>query len=396
MIMRCGKMFPLAFVFVFLMCSCAASKGAQQKTVKVDAGPVNIEPGSVLTVLSAGRLSEIIPADTGSSQPVLVLFLDSPDSGCFVALKDKPSGEAAAGKISEALPGIKPMVAKGKRGAFSEGIVSPKILLAPGPKSSGAVKAVLEALEGDYRIICVLDPVTAENELDGKVKGADADKLATLKYLKARYNAANDRKVIYMMKDDFAGSSYPGGVDESYTQEQQRLLLGIARNTIKAALEGAEPDNAAVPDEALKQKRGVFVTLDKFGQLRGCIGYVKPYYELREAVEKAAYSAAFEDPRFMAVSKDEFKNIEIEISILSPLKKISSVDEISVGKHGLVISKGFSSGLLLPQVATEYGWNREEFLEQTCRKAGLPGDAWKKGAEIQIFSAFVFNEKEIK
>ena len=327
---------------------------------------------------------------------MLILFLDSSDSGCFCALENKQASEAAAGRIIEALPGIKPIDLKGQRKALAGRISSPKILLAPGEKSSGAVKSVFERMEGEFRIICVVDPAAAEAEQKGGTGDADPDKLETLNFLKTKLNAANDRKVIYMLKDEFAGTSYPGGVDEHYTREQQVKLLEIARNIIKSSLEGAGGKAAPVTDETLKNKRGVFVTLDKFGQLRGCIGYVKPYYELWDAVEKAAYSAAFEDPRFMPLSQSEFKDIEIEISILSPLKKIKSIDEITVGKHGLVISKGFSSGLLLPQVATEYGWNREEFLKQTCRKAGLPEDAWKKGAEIQIFSAFVFSEKELK
>ncbi|OGB60645.1 MAG: hypothetical protein A2Y94_03355 [Caldithrix sp. RBG_13_44_9] len=110
-----------------------------------------------------------------------------------------------------------------------------------------------------------------------------------------------------------------------------------------------------------------------------------------------AKSAAFNDPRFNPVVKKEIPDLEIEISVLSPLKKVKDVKEIQVGKHGIIIQQGFQRGLLLPQVATEWGWNREEFLEQTCHKAGLPADAWEDpSSEIFIFSAEIFNEKDVK
>jgi len=179
-------------------------------------------------------------------------------------------------------------------------------------------------------------------------------------------------------------------------KKEKIYLLKLARETIIHLLKyGEYPDTTPV-SEKVQQKFGVFVTLHKDGQLRGCIGYVEGIKPLYEAVMEMAKSAAFRDPRFPAVSMDEVPDLEIEISVLSPLKKIKSIEEIKVGEHGLIIQRGFERGLLLPQVATQYGWNREQFLEQTCYKAGLPGDAWKDPeTEIYIFTAEIFDEKEL-
>jgi AmmeMemoRadiSam system protein A len=146
-----------------------------------------------------------------------------------------------------------------------------------------------------------------------------------------------------------------------------------------------------VDSQALKEKKGVFVTVKKRGQLRGCIGYTRGVKPLYKIVGEMAVAAAFHDPRFTPVTEAELSDLEIEISVLTPLKRIKDVEEIEVGKHGLLIEKGFRSGLLLPQVATEYGWDRKAFLEHTCLKAGLPRDAWKDGkTSICTFSAEVF------
>ena len=137
--------------------------------------------------------------------------------------------------------------------------------------------------------------------------------------------------------------------------------------------------------------RGAFTTLHLNGKLRGCIGYVVPTHSLYRTVAETARAAAFDDPRFSPVTADEAADLEIEISVLSPLRPIRP-EEIVVGRHGLVIRKGFRRGLLLPQVPVEWGWDRETFLAQTCKKAGLALDAWEQGAEIQAFTAEVFGD----
>ena len=141
----------------------------------------------------------------------------------------------------------------------------------------------------------------------------------------------------------------------------------------------------------LKEKRGAFVTLRKNQKLRGCIGHIVGLHPLAKTVSKMAIAAAFQDPRFPPVQKDELPELEYEISIMSPLQPIRDCRTVKVGSHGLYIRQGQHSGLLLPQVATQYDWDRITFLEQTCRKARLLKDAWKDLAtQIYIFSAEVF------
>lgn len=181
------------------------------------------------------------------------------------------------------------------------------------------------------------------------------------------------------------------------TDEEKKLLFKIAREAISSQLEEVPFHYPEMIPEKLKKKSGAFVTLTINGKLRGCIGYVEGIKPLYEAIHDMAIAAAFNDPRFPSLSNSEFDQVEIEISILSPLKRISSFDEIEVGKHGLLIRKGYHSGLLLPQVAVEYGWDRETFLKETCWKAGLPENAYKDSdAEIYIFSAEILHEKDVK
>jgi AmmeMemoRadiSam system protein A len=133
--------------------------------------------------------------------------------------------------------------------------------------------------------------------------------------------------------------------------------------------------------------------LHKHGQLRGCIGYIEGIKSIYDTIKEMAIAAAFQDPRFPALQKDELDQIDIEISLLTPLEKVESKEDIKIGKHGLLIRNGFNSGLLLPQVATEWNWDVETFLEQTCRKAGLHGNCWKESStQIFRFSAEIFSE----
>jgi AmmeMemoRadiSam system protein B/AmmeMemoRadiSam system protein A len=177
------------------------------------------------------------------------------------------------------------------------------------------------------------------------------------------------------------------------TKKEQQTLLACARKTLEETVTKGSIPPAETKDKTLLEKRGVFVTLTKNGKLRGCIGYIVPVMPLYRAVSDMTVSAASRDPRFPPVAKEELKDIHIEISVLSPLKDIDDPQEIEIGKHGLFIVKGNNQGLLLPQVATEYMWSREEFLKQTCLKAGLPSNAWReKGTKIYSFSAQIFAE----
>jgi hypothetical protein len=170
-------------------------------------------------------------------------------------------------------------------------------------------------------------------------------------------------------------------------------LLGIARRAIEGAVRDGRPPEPKTGNPALQTPQGAFVTITIDGQLRGCIGTFREDQPLYRAVSQMAVSAAQQDPRFPQLSAAELPRIRLEISALTPMAPVADVQDIEVGRHGLYVTKGFNSGVLLPQVATDYGWDRTTFLEQTCRKAGLPKEAWKEGAKILSFEAEVFGEE---
>lgn len=172
-------------------------------------------------------------------------------------------------------------------------------------------------------------------------------------------------------------------------------LLNLARSTLEFYFDKQSMPEFQTERSELLERKGAFVTLQKGDDLRGCIGQLEPDQELCKIVQYCALSAAFEDPRFPPVQQKELDGLSIEISALTPLSRIQEVDEITVGKHGLYIVKGSYRGLLLPQVAEQYGWDRTTFLDQTCHKAGLPESAWKEPqTAIYIFEAEVFSDSE--
>ncbi len=181
------------------------------------------------------------------------------------------------------------------------------------------------------------------------------------------------------------------GVDLGLDEEEKKTLRQIAKTVIENKAKRKAVPEFSIESSRLKENRGAFVSLHKRGRLRGCIGYIEGRGPLHKTIEEMAEAAAFRDPRFTPMTEKELPDLDIEISVLTPLRKITAVSEIEVGKHGIYIKKGWFSGLLLPQVATEYGWDSETFLEQTCMKAGLPTNSWKeKDTEIYIFSADIF------
>ena len=176
-----------------------------------------------------------------------------------------------------------------------------------------------------------------------------------------------------------------------FSREEKEFLHRLAREAIEHHLLGRPKPTREGETPRLSEKRGAFVTLKTHGQLRGCIGHIQALKPLSQTVIDMAEAAAFQDPRFPPLSRQELKDLSIEISALTPFRPIQDIKEIQVGTHGLFIERGYNSGLLLPQVAAEYGWDTQTFLEQTCQKAGLPKDAWKDSqTKIQIFSAEIF------
>jgi len=281
-----------------------------------------------------------------------------------------------------------------------------------------------QARKMDYRVLKHIEEMDAEGLLadleEGTSEACGGGPIAVTMMAAARLGA-NEAKVLkYANSGDTTGdrSEVVGyasaafyvkgsegrrregenGEKAGLSEEDKALMLRIARSAIESRLTGRKEPQLLSVSGALNEKRGAFVTLHgRGGRLRGCIGCIEGRLPLYKTVREMALAAAFNDPRFPPVSRQELDNLEIEISVLTPLREVEDISEIEVGKHGIYITRGFYSGLLLPQVATQYGWDRLEFLEETCLKAGLPPTAWKdKNTNIYIFSADVFAERDVK
>lgn len=192
-------------------------------------------------------------------------------------------------------------------------------------------------------------------------------------------------------------SDSPGEQDSSgLTEQEQKSLLGIARNTLNTYIKNGKVPEAKALTPRLAERRGAFVTLHESGELRGCIGYIEAVKPLYQAVSDMAIAASTEDPRFPPVGPQELSKIDIEITVLSPMRPVASPDSVVVGKHGVVIKKSGCSAVFLPQVPVEEGWDRDTYLCQLCLKARLPKDAWQsKDAQLYVFTGQVFGEKEL-
>ncbi len=185
-------------------------------------------------------------------------------------------------------------------------------------------------------------------------------------------------------------------MEERFDPSQRKIILSLAREAIRSRLESTQ-DVSLPAHEFLDIPAAAFVTIRIAGELRGCIGTTEATRPLGETVISCAISSAFRDPRFPPLRLEEYSQIHLEISVLSLFQQIRSVEEIVVGEHGLVLSLGHHRGLLLPQVATEQGWNRSAFLQYICRKAGLSPNAWENPeAIIEIFTAEVFDETDME
>jgi len=208
----------------------------------------------------------------------------------------------------------------------------------------------------------------------------------------SRYKVVGYASVLFANAD--LNSKKEKNMAKSLSKDQKDILLKIARNTVALYVSEGEVFNPQVDDPELKQVQGVFVTLHKDGRLRGCIGSIIGDKPLYLGVRDMAISSATQDPRFSKVTKDELDKIDIEISVLTPLRKIFDPEEIMVGTHGVLVRKGFRSGVYLPQVAIETNWTRDQFMDSLCAdKARIDRDAWRKGeCDIFIFSAEVFGE----
>ncbi len=191
------------------------------------------------------------------------------------------------------------------------------------------------------------------------------------------------------------GDQAPTPEEGELNAEERKILLQLARDTITTYLRERRIPHFETRDPKLLRPGGAFVTLRRHGDLRGCIGYLWAEDPIYETVQRMAVAAATQDPRFRSLRPEEVKDLTIEISLLSQMEKTNNPESVEVGRHGLLIRRGYYQGLLLPQVAPEQGWNRQEFLEGVCYKAGLPSNAWcDPETELCTFTAEVFSEEE--
>ncbi|UCG52072.1 MAG: AmmeMemoRadiSam system protein B [Candidatus Latescibacterota bacterium] len=210
-----------------------------------------------------------------------------------------------------------------------------------------------------------------------------------------RQNVVGYAAAVVHIGADPAGSELEEQLENDLTPDDQSHLLKLARHAVEQAVEIESDPPPRVEKQVFAELRGAFVTLKIDNQLRGCIGTIEAHKPLRDVVTEMARAAAMSDPRFTPLTKDELPGLGIEISVLSPLRRNRSQNEVEVGKHGLVIEKGMNRGLLLPQVATEHGWDVETFLSYTCEKAGLNRSAWRdEDTQIHTFTAEVFGEEK--
>ncbi len=247
--------------------------------------------------------------------------------------------------------------------------------------------ALLRKVEREENILCGGGGVAAALLYAQKLGPV---KVAVLQYADSSEAGTPESRVVGY----FAASvSLEKGAAEpvfTLSRDQKRELVRIARKAVEQAVVSRTMLEYKADDPEFLVPKGAFVTLTKHGVLRGCIGFIEPVYPLAQAVAQTAAYAALEDRRFDPVTEAELKDLEIEVSVLTPLVRCADVGRIQVGRHGLVVSRGGQKGLLLPQVAVEQGWTRDQFVEEACLKAGLPRDAWKKGAEVYTFEAIVF------
>ena len=261
--------------------------------------------------------------------------------------------------------------------------------------------ALIHRMEAGSCELCGAGPV-ATVLLAAKEMGAH--RVSILKYADSSEVSQDPSAVVGYLsaavtrgKGESGGEKTPphqGANEGSLSGRNRSELLQIARKAIKTYVREGKVWEPEIPDQdrELLRPGAAFVTLTQAGELRGCIGYTEALYPLYRTVIRCAIAAATSDPRFAPLKSQELEEIKIEISVLSPLRQIQDLSEIQVGRDGILIEKGGQRGLLLPQVATKYHWDRRTFLEQTCYKAGLPSDAWREGAKIFTFSAEIFHE----
>ena len=262
-----------------------------------------------------------------------------------------------------------------------------------------AADAATEALIRDMKTGAIIRKVEAEENImcgGGPVASvllmAEKAGRASVRILARTDSSGFGGPVVGYLAAAVVADEPPAAEEFTLTAEERTELLKMARAALTEFLERRTEIEDRSGRDKFRAPRGAFVTLTKAGNLRGCIGYIEPVLPLGAAVIRTAILAATEDPRFRSVSAAELKDLRVEISVLTPPREIADPRQVKVGTHGIIVERDGAKGVLLPQVPVENGWDRETFLEEGCLKAGLPRDAWKRGARISVFQAIVFHE----
>ncbi|MFH0763652.1 MAG: AmmeMemoRadiSam system protein B [Candidatus Omnitrophota bacterium] len=257
-------------------------------------------------------------------------------------------------------------------------------------------RAFYDAAQADICEVCGVMPVTAALLTAEKL---GFDKIKILKYANSGDTFGDKSRVVgYLSAVIYREGKKKEGA-AMLNDSRRKRLLQIARESITSYVRDGKRKDFTEKDTVLNEPMGAFVTLHETGELRGCIGNMAGRGPLYQTVADMAIESATGDPRFPKLTPAEIEKVDIEISVLSPMKKVSSYEEVNIPGHGVMVRKGFNSGVYLPQVADETGWTRDEFLSSLCaHKAGLPAGAWKDpAAEIYVFTAEVFgNQKEAR
>ena len=250
-------------------------------------------------------------------------------------------------------------------------------------------ETLIRRVEEGENIMCGGGPVAAALLYAQKTGPA---RVAVLRHADSSEAGGPEDRVVGYLAAAVTTGQPAEAADFTLSREEKSQLLALARSAVTEYVGRQAVVEFKTENPTFLSPRGAFVTLKKKGELRGCIGYTEAVMPLYQTVIRTAIYAATEDPRFPAVQAGELKDLEVEISVLTPLKEITNPRVVQVGRHGLFISQGGRRGLLLPQVAVENSWDRETFLAEACLKAGLPRNAWKEGAQIFVFEAIVFHE----
>ena len=256
---------------------------------------------------------------------------------------------------------------------------------------SAKTETLIRKIEAEENILCGGGPVVAALLYAQQRGPARVD---VLRHSDSSDSGGPETRVVGYMAAAIVSERQDDPKELTLSAEEKAQLLSLARSAVTEYVTRGTVIEDRTGNAKFLAPRGVFVTLKKHGDLRGCIGYIEPIAPLGKAVIETAIYAATRDPRFEPVTPDEVPGLEFEVSVLTPLKEISNPDLVRVGRHGIIISRDGHTGVLLPQVPVENGWDRETFLSEGCLKAGLPPDAWKKGAKIQVFEAIVFHESK--